>query len=85
MKVVTQAGTALSAINIDYDDEVTFRAERWIYDRARSSDRPFLLTISFIQPHDPYLARPETWDMYDGQEIDMPITSYEDAPPRSAQ
>ena len=30
MKVVTQAGTALSAINIDYDDEVTFRAERWI-------------------------------------------------------
>ena len=80
MKVVTQAGTALSAINIDYDDEVTFRAERWIYDRARSSDRPFLLTVSFIQPHDPYLARPETWDMYDGQEIDMPITSYEDAP-----
>ena len=80
MKVVTEAGSTLAAVNIDYDDEVTFRAQRWIYDRARSSDRPFMLTVSFIQPHDPYLARPETWDLYNDDDIDMPITSYEQAP-----
>ncbi len=80
MKVVTEAGMTLAAVNIDYDDEVTFRAQRWIYDRARTSGRPFMLTISFIQPHDPYLARPETWDLYDDDDIDMPITSYETAP-----
>ncbi|MCE2526872.1 MAG: choline-sulfatase [Actinomycetia bacterium] len=80
MKVVTEAGSTLAAVNIDYDDEVTFRAQRWIYDRARSSDRPFMLTVSFIQPHDPYLARPETWNLYSDNDIDMPITTYEQAP-----
>ncbi|MCY3562822.1 MAG: choline-sulfatase [Acidimicrobiia bacterium] len=81
MKVVIEAGSTLAAVNIDYDDEVTFRAQRWIYDRARSSERPFMLTISFIQPHDPYLARPETWNLYEDDEIDMPVTTYEQAPP----
>ncbi|MCQ3804171.1 MAG: choline-sulfatase [bacterium] len=80
MKVVTEAGSTLAAVNIDYDDEVTFRAQRWIYDRARSGDRPFMLTVSFIQPHDPYLARPETWGLYNDDDIDMPITTYEQAP-----
>ena len=81
MKVVTEAGSTLAAVNIDYDDEVTFRAQRWLYDRARGSQRPFMLTVSFIQPHDPYLARPETWDLYRDDDIDMPITTYEQAPP----
>ena len=80
MKVVIEAGSTLAAVNIDYDDEVTFRAQRWIYDRARSSERPFMLTISFIQPHDPYLARPETWNLYEDDDIDMPVTTYEQAP-----
>ena len=80
MKVVTEAGPALAAVNMDYDDEVTFRATRWLYDQARSTDRPFLLTVSFIQPHDPYVARPETWDLYDDSAIDLPKTSYEQAP-----
>ena len=80
MKVVIEAGSTLAAVNIDYDDEVTFRAQRWIYDRARAGDRPFLLTVSFIQPHDPYLARPETWNLYSDDDIDMPVTTYEQAP-----
>lgn len=80
MRVVTDAGPVLAAVNIDYDDEVTFRAKRWIYDRARSAARPFLLTVSYIQPHDPYVARPEMWDLYSNATIDMPVTAYEDAP-----
>ena len=34
MRVVTNAGPALAALNMDYDDEVTFRASRWIYEQA---------------------------------------------------
>ncbi len=81
MRVVTDAGPVLAAVNIDYDDEVTFRATRWLYDRARAPDRPLFLTVSYIQPHDPYVARPEMWELYDSSTIDMPVTSYEDAPP----
>ena len=80
MRVVTDAGPALAAVNMDYDDEVTFRATRWIYDQARSPDRPYMLTVSFIQPHDPYVARPEMWDLYADTSIDMPKTSYDQAP-----
>jgi choline-sulfatase len=80
MRAVTDAGPALAAVNIDYDDEVTFRATRWIYDYARRPERPYLLTVSFIQPHDPYVARPEMWDLYDESSIDLPKTSYEQAP-----
>ncbi len=80
MRVVTDAGPALAAVNMDYDDEVTFRAVRWIYDQARSPDRPYLLTVSFIQPHDPYVARPETWNLYSDDAIDLPVTSLADAP-----
>ena len=81
MSVVTEAGPALAAVNIDYDDEVTFRAGRWIYEQVRNPDRPYLLTVSFIQPHDPYVARPEMWDLYSDDRIDLPKTSYEQAPP----
>ena len=28
------------------------------------------MTVSFIHPHDPYVARPEFWDRYEGVEID---------------
>ena len=80
MRAVTDAGPSLAALNMDYDDEVTFRAGRWIYEQARNPDRPYLLTVSFIQPHDPYVARPEMWDLYEDDVIDLPITSYQQAP-----
>ena len=35
-------------------------------------DRPFALTVSFISPHDPYLAPPRWWEGYDDVEIDPP-------------
>ena len=50
---------------------------RHVYDLARHGDgRPFLLVASFIHPHDPYVARPEWWDLYAHDAIDLP-----EAPP----
>jgi choline-sulfatase len=62
---------------IDFDDEVGFQAVRKIYDIARSKDdRPFFLTVSFTNPHDPYACPAEHWHRYDHDSIDMPRIGY---------
>jgi len=73
MQNVIETGPCLRSMQIDYDDETGNQAERWLYDRARDQvKQPFMLTVSFTSPHDPYVARPEFWDLYDDDEIDLP-------------
>ena len=73
MDSLSEAGQALATYQIDYDEEVGFAAVRRLYDLARDPDeRPFFLVASFIHPHDPYVARPEWWDLYDHDDIDPP-------------
>ncbi|SLN55667.1 Choline-sulfatase [Aquimixticola soesokkakensis] len=63
---VTQAGVGEITNQLEYDDDVAFQAQQWIYDAARSTnaDRPWCLTASFTHPHDPYVARKRYWDLY---------------------
>lgn len=73
MQNVQEVGPCLRSLQMDYDDDVSTKAVRWLYDRARdSAEQPFMLTVSFTSPHDPYVARPEFWDMYDEDQIDLP-------------
>ena len=73
MSSVTQAGLCVRTNQLDYDDEVTFAAEREIYDKARGGDpRPLLLVASLSHPHDPYAITRPYWDLYRDDEIDMP-------------
>ena len=73
MGSVLNAGPCLRSNQLDFDDEVTVEARRWLYDWARGGeDRPFFLCASFIHPHDPYIIRPEYYDLYRDDEIDMP-------------
>ena len=73
---VTQAGVALTSNQLEYDDEVVFHAKRTLLNIARGRDeRPFCVTASFTHPHDPYTARPEYWDLYDGVDIPAPTVS----------
>ena len=73
MDSLSGAGQALATYQIDYDDEVGFATRRCLYDLAREADdRPFFLAAAFIHPHDPYVARPEWWSLYDHDEIDLP-------------
>ncbi len=82
MDVVRNAGICTRSSNLDFDDEVTFLATRHLFDLARAGeDRPFCLVASYINPHDPYLAREEYWNLYDGLEIDLPLTGPEDIAP----
>ncbi|MEQ8778540.1 MAG: choline-sulfatase [Roseibium album] len=75
-RAVRIAGICERSVQIDYDEEVTFRAVQHIYDMARSSDeRPFFLQVSYTHPHEPYLCRKEFWDLYEEKEIPMPKVS----------
>ncbi len=87
MATVKESGMAQATFQIDYDDEVAFAARRWLFDRARDraqgDEAPFALVASFIHPHDPYVARPEWWDLYADADIplpDHPLTAEEQDP-----
>ena len=86
---VTNAGVADATNQLDYDDEVGHCSVRKLRDLARSpDDRPFMMTASFTHPHDPYVARQEFWDLYDGIELPMPTVgpiSEDDLDPHSAR
>ena len=67
------AGVRESAMQTDYDDEVTFQAVRKLRELARGGDgRPFFLTVSFTNPHDPWEVRRRHWDRYEGMDVGRP-------------
>ncbi|MEM1046765.1 MAG: choline-sulfatase [Pseudomonadota bacterium] len=73
MDSVREAGTAATTFQIEYDEETAFMARRRIFEFAMERIEPFCLVVSFIHPHDPYVARPEWWDLYDHETIDLPV------------
>ncbi len=89
MTTVKESGQAVATFQTDYDDEVEYAARRWLIDRGRDKaagdDRPFCLVASFIHPHDPYVAKPAFWDLYEDAEIHPPevVMPIEDLDPFS--
>ncbi|SDZ91132.1 choline-sulfatase [Rubrimonas cliftonensis] len=81
MGSVTGAGVAEITNQMEYDDEVAHHAVAKIYDYARGHDpRPWMLTVSFTHPHDPYVARRRFWDLYENCDHlppDVPAMDYE--------
>ena len=75
MDSVREAGPAATTFQIEYDEEVTFFARRRIFEYAMAGGDPFCMVVSLIHPHDPYVPRPEFWDLYEDEEIDMPSLS----------
>ncbi len=83
---VTGAGVAEITNQYEYDDEVAYNACRKLYDLSRGADdRPWCLTVSFTHPHDPFVARREYWDRYDGiPELEPPeALAYDQMDPHS--
>jgi choline-sulfatase len=67
------AGVRESAMQTDYDDEVCFHAVRKLRELARGGDgRPFFLTVSFTNPHDPWEVRRRHWDLYEHTDVGRP-------------
>ncbi|HET7171774.1 MAG TPA: choline-sulfatase [Gaiellales bacterium] len=67
------AGVREAAMQTDYDDEVAFHAVRKLRELARARDgRPFFLTVSFTNPHDPWEVRRRHWDLYEHVDVGRP-------------
>ncbi|GAC74498.1 sulfatase [Moesziomyces antarcticus T-34] len=74
---ILQAGPCVRSNQMDYDEEVLYKSNQYLFDYARrsgsaSSARPFALTVSFTHPHDPYTIEEEFWNLYEGVDINMP-------------
>ncbi len=76
LETVRDTGVVTRTMGIDFDEEVTHRAVQRLYDFARDQNQqPFLLTTSFIQPHEPYKTTQECWDRYTDEEVGLPSVS----------
>jgi choline-sulfatase len=78
MSSVTDAGVTVRTNQLDFDDEVSYAAERGLFEHIRSGDeRPFCFVVSFTHPHDPYAIPQEYWDRYRPEDIPMPAYGYD--------
>ncbi len=78
--MVPEAGPVPWSTQLDYDEEVHFRALERIrqLSRSRTADAaPWFLCVSYTQPHDPYAPAQEYWDRYEGVEITLPTPAPE--------
>ena len=76
-----------ASMQVDYDEEVVFRAVRHLHDIARGRrEQPFFLCASFTHPHDPWEVPRRHWERYDFDAIEppaIPAPAPEDADPHS--
>jgi len=87
MTSVHDVGVREAALQTDYDDEVCFQAVRELrHQSVAAGERPFFLTVSFTNPHDPWHVRRRHWDLYAGVDIprpSVPAPPLEQADPHS--
>ena len=56
-----------------YDEEVFFKAQRFLRDYcSKEQAQPLFMMVSVTQPHEPYVALQEYWDMFEEVEIPEP-------------
>jgi choline-sulfatase len=76
MSSVLNAGPCVRSNQLDFDDEVLFKARQFLFDQVRGGDeRPFCLTVSLTHPHDPYSIGRAFWDLYQDERIPLPRLS----------
>ena len=71
-RAVTVSGQCADSVQIGFDEEVADAAIRYLRGLAPGDGRPFFLQVSFTHPHEPYLCKPEFWELYEGVEIPPP-------------
>ncbi|SEE32961.1 choline-sulfatase [Pseudomonas anguilliseptica] len=80
MSSVLQAGPCVRTNQLDFDEEVVFKAQQYLYDHVRGDgEQPFCLTVSMTHPHDPYTIPAEFWELYRDEDIPLPRQHIEQA------
>jgi len=73
MSSVLQAGPTVRTNQLDFDEEVVFKAQQYLYNHVReNAEQPFCLTVSMTHPHDPYCIPEEFWSLYRDEDIPLP-------------
>lgn len=71
------AGVRQWTTYLDYDEETHFRALEYLRsgrtEVAADGSAPFCLLVSYHHPHQPLHVTPELWDLYEGEEIEIPL------------
>ncbi len=57
---------------LQYDEETHFRSLEYL--RHAPGDQPWMLTVSYTNPHPPYKVPQKYWDMY--KDADIPLPDY---------
>lgn len=55
-----------------FDNDVADSAVSWLENRTDRSEKPWVLFVSFVNPHFPLIAPKEFFDMYEGVDIPLP-------------
>ncbi|MGH6890903.1 MAG: choline-sulfatase [Dongiaceae bacterium] len=85
LQSVAEAGPCDHSLSLQYDEEACLQAVHWLHQAAgRPDDRPFMLTVSIMHPHDPYQGPRKFWDLHNPAEIDMPSEGKRNAGARNA-
>jgi choline-sulfatase len=64
-----------------YDADITREAVAWLRKEAPHQDRPWVLFVSLVCPHPPFVAPPEFFHRYDPASLPMPMAySLEERP-----
>jgi choline-sulfatase len=74
------AGVRAWSRGFAYDEETHFRALEYLHSRVEGVDaweagrahEPFFLCVSYHHPHEPFHVTQELWDLYEGEQIDIP-------------
>lgn len=75
LRSVVESGVCTRSLQLDYDDEVVFKAVQKLREVGRRPEaEPFFLTVSLTHPHNPYVISSEYWDRYEHEDIDLPVT-----------
>ena len=67
MRPVVESGPCIRSMQIDYDDEVEYRAVQRLHDLARAPEQqPFFMTVSFTHCTWATCSRSSVWKMFAG-------------------
>ncbi len=79
---ILEAGPGNSTY-LEYDIDIANRACRWLQEAAASpDDKPWVLFVSFVCPHPPFIAPPELFDLYPLEDITLPVQNRPDERPQ---
>ncbi len=76
---ILRAGSGNSTY-LDYDRRNTASALRWLREH-KDDDRPWVLFLSYVCPHPPYISPPEDFGLYSADSLELPPQALGDERP----